>query len=95
MGKKSGAGMIIPDHISESLSKNVLDSKYLNSLMRMRIRDLFDPGSGIPDLFDPGSGIADEKVRSWDKHPGSATLLTIKDTMCLANSCEISQLPDL
>ncbi len=30
-----------------------------------------DPGS--ENLFDPGSGIG--KIRIWDKHPGSATLV--------------------
>ncbi len=28
----------------------------------------------IRNLFDPGSGIRDGKIRIWDKHPGSATL---------------------
>jgi hypothetical protein len=42
--------------------------KYLNSLMRTPIRDHFDPGSGMEKS---GSGIR-------DKHPGSATLITIE-----------------
>jgi hypothetical protein len=36
-------------------------------------------GSGIRNLFDPGSGIRDGKIRTQDKHPGSATLLNIID----------------
>jgi hypothetical protein len=35
---RSGSGMSIPDHISESL-ETFFWLKYLNSLMRMRIRD--------------------------------------------------------
>jgi hypothetical protein len=38
MGKKSGSGMNNPDHISESLEKN-LGLKYLTSFTRIR-----DPG---------------------------------------------------
>ena len=41
--------------------------------MRIRIRDLFDPGFGIFLTLDSGSGI--EKIRIQDKHPGSTTLL--------------------
>jgi hypothetical protein len=67
MVKKSGSGMNIQDHISESLGNNFLGSKYLNSLMRIRIRDLFDPGSGIQD----------EIIRIQDEHHGSATLISI------------------
>ena len=37
-----------PDHISESLEA-IFGLKYLNSLMRIRIRDLFDPGARIRD----------------------------------------------
>ncbi len=59
MGKKSrsGSGMNVPDHISESLETIfwviliIFRLKYLNFLMRMRIRiqdtEIFDPGSGI------------------------------------------------
>jgi hypothetical protein len=40
--------------------------------MRIGIRDLVHPGSGIRDrksrIRDPGPGI-------WDEHPGSATVL--------------------
>ncbi len=38
----------------------------------MRIRDLFDPGSGIRD---PEFGIRDPVSGIRNKHPGSATLL--------------------
>jgi hypothetical protein len=60
MGKKSrsGSGMNIPDHISESLEQFFGCGS--------GIRNLFDPGIGIRNgKF--GSGI-------WDKHPGYATL---------------------
>jgi hypothetical protein len=41
MGKKSRSGseINIPDHIFESLETMVWEYKYLNSLMRIRIRD--------------------------------------------------------
>jgi hypothetical protein len=55
--------MNAPDHISESL-ETIFGLKYLNSLMRIRIRD-----PGIFLTLDPG------KIRIWDKHFGSATLL--------------------
>jgi hypothetical protein len=42
--------------------------------MRVWIRDLFDPRSGIRNLFDPGSWIQDGNLRIRDKHPGSAIL---------------------
>jgi hypothetical protein len=49
MGKtkksRSGSGNSIPDHISESLDTIFWVKKCSNSLMR--IRNLFDPGSGI------------------------------------------------
>jgi hypothetical protein len=50
MGKKpkSGPKINIPYHISESL-ETIFGLKNLNSLMRIRIRDLFDPGFGIRD----------------------------------------------
>jgi hypothetical protein len=52
--------MNILDHISESL-ETIFGLKYLNSLMRMRIRirEFFDPGSGIGDgkNSDLGAGI--------------------------------------
>jgi hypothetical protein len=44
------------------LRKKILNKKYLNSCMRIRIRD--------PESFDPGW-----KSRIRDKHPGSAALL--------------------
>jgi hypothetical protein len=67
MGKKNktGSGMKIPDHISESLETMFWVRKNLKSLVRIRIRNLFDPGSGIRD------GI----IRIRDKHLGSATLV--------------------
>ncbi len=45
------------------LRKTIFWVKYLNSLMRIRIRD--------PEMEKFGSGI-------WDKHPGSVTLLKCK-----------------
>jgi hypothetical protein len=48
---RSGSGNNITDHISESW-----DKKYLNSSMRIRIRDLFDPGSGM-EKFGSGTNI--------------------------------------
>ncbi len=74
-GKKSGSGVgiNIQDHFFESLQ-----TVFGLSLMRFRIRDLFDPGSGIfltvnPGSFDPRSRM--EKFRSGIryKHPGYAT----------------------
>jgi hypothetical protein len=68
MGKKSisGSGMNIPHHISEGL-ETIFWVKNIYALMRIGIRNLFDPrsGSAIEEL---GSGIR-------DKHPGSATLV--------------------
>jgi hypothetical protein len=63
--------MNTPDYFSERNSKQFLGLKYLNSLMLIRIRNIFDPESGIRDV---GSGM--EKFGSGirDKHPGSATL---------------------
>jgi hypothetical protein len=43
-----------PDHFSESLETDFGVQKYLNSLMRIRIRDHVHPGSGIEKI---GSGI--------------------------------------
>jgi hypothetical protein len=57
--------MNISAYISESLEKFFGLKKYLNSLMWIRIRNLFYPGSGIEKV---GSGLR-------FKHPGSATLL--------------------
>jgi hypothetical protein len=57
--------MNILDHISKSLETIYWVKNNLNSLMLIR------------NLFDPGSGIRDGKIRIWDKHPGSATLLII------------------
>jgi hypothetical protein len=55
MGKKSrsGSGMNMPDHISESL-ETIFWVKILNFFYADA-----DPGSG--NLFDPGSGIRDGK----------------------------------
>ncbi len=63
--KKSGSGISIPDHFSESL-ETVFWVKFFDA-----DRNLFDPGSGIGHgkNSDLGSGIR-------DKHPGSATLIT-------------------
>jgi hypothetical protein len=64
---KIDALMNIPDLIFDFF----LVKKYLNSLIRIWIPD---PGSEIRDLVNPGSGIPDGKNRIRDKHPGSATL---------------------
>jgi hypothetical protein len=65
MGKKSRSGseMNIPNQISESL-ETMFWIKILNFL------DL-DPDPGSGNLFDPRS-----RIRY--KHPGSATLITLK-----------------
>ncbi len=69
MGKKSisGPGIRIrydnPGSCFRELRNNFCDQKYLISLMRIRIRDSLDPGSGM------------EKILIRDKHPGSATPL--------------------
>jgi hypothetical protein len=60
----------IRDHFSESLETVftfTVGLKILNSSMRIWIRDLVDPGSGMEKF---GSGIR-------SKHPGFATLLKI------------------
>jgi hypothetical protein len=44
-GEKSESGMNIPNR--RELRNNFLGLKYLNSLMRIRIRYLLDPGSGM------------------------------------------------
>jgi hypothetical protein len=66
MGKKSGSGIMIRDEhplsFFRELRNSFLVQKYLNSLMR--IRDIFDPGSGMEKF---GSGIL-------YKHSGYATL---------------------
>jgi hypothetical protein len=52
----SGSGLNIPDHFSESLL-TVFGLNYLNSLMRIRIRNLFNPRSvmdGKIRIRDPG-----------------------------------------
>jgi hypothetical protein len=54
--KKSGSGMNILDNFARSL-ETFLGLKYLNSLMRIRIRNLFDPGSGMEKFKNPGSGL--------------------------------------
>jgi hypothetical protein len=66
MGKKSGFGINIPDHISESLETTF---KYLNFLLRMRILDqgiflTLDSGSGKEKL---GSGINITDPQHWSK----------------------------
>jgi hypothetical protein len=63
--KKSrfGSGMNIPDHNSESLETNFWAQKYFDSFMQIRIRNLFDSGSGIKTF--------------GDKAPGSTTLPVI------------------
>jgi hypothetical protein len=66
VGKKSrsGSGMNIPDHISESL-----ETIFWVKIIKFSDADA-DPESG--KLFDPESGM--EKIRIRDNHPGSATL---------------------
>jgi hypothetical protein len=67
MGIKSGSGMNILDTGSylRELRKNICGLKFLNSLMRIRIRDLLDPGSVMENF-----GF---KIRN--KYPGPATLV--------------------
>jgi hypothetical protein len=66
MGKKSrtGSGINIPDHISESLET-------IFWVKKLKFFDA-DPGSEIFLTLDPGSGM--EKNRFRDKHPGTAAL---------------------
>jgi hypothetical protein len=56
--------MNIPDHNSVSLE----------TIFGVKILKFFDADAdpGIFLTLDPGSGM--EKIRVWDKHPGSATL---------------------
>ncbi len=64
MGKKSGSGMNIQDHFSGSLE----------TVFRAKIVKFFDADTDEgPECFWPG--IRDRKIRIWDKHPGSATLV--------------------
>jgi hypothetical protein len=42
---------------------------------------MWNRGSGSGNLFDPGSGIEKIWIRIRDKHPGSATLLSLFSTM--------------
>jgi hypothetical protein len=60
-----------PDHISESLE----------TIFWLKILKFF---MGITDLGWKKSGSGMEKIRIWDKHPGSATLLTL---FYLADDC--------
>jgi hypothetical protein len=69
MGEKSGSGMNIPDHFSESL-ETVLVRKILK-LFDPVIRNLFDPGSG-KEKFGSGINIPDQ-------HPGSASRISNTD----------------
>jgi hypothetical protein len=56
------------DHISESL-----ETIFWVKILKFVDADAdLDPGSG--NLFDRGSVM--EQIRIWNKHPGSATLLT-------------------
>ncbi len=48
--KISGSGMNFPDYFSESLETVLGLLQYFNSLMRIRIRDLFDPESWMEKL---------------------------------------------
>jgi hypothetical protein len=72
--------MNITDNFSESL-QSVLGLKILKFLDAeldpgSRIRNLFDPGSGIRmEKFVSGIRIGDPRPGIWDKHPGSAPLL--------------------
>jgi hypothetical protein len=69
--KKSGSGMNILDHFPESLE----------TVFRAKILKFFnanpDSGSGIRYFLTHGSEIRDGKIWIRDKHPGSATLLSI------------------
>jgi hypothetical protein len=59
---RSGSGMNILDHISESIV----------TIFGLKIPKFFDadpdPGFGMRNLFDPGSGM--EKFGSWINIPG-------------------------
>jgi hypothetical protein len=60
--------MNIPDPISKSLE----------TIFWVKILKFFGAGADAdPGTFDPRSGM--EKIRIRDKHPGSATLLTVDD----------------
>jgi hypothetical protein len=65
--KKSGSGMNIPDHISESLE---IIFWVKNSLL-IRIRYLFDPGAGMEKF---GSGMWYKNL-GYLMSPGSALLV--------------------
>ncbi len=87
--KKSRSGSGIRDErpgwYFRELRNNLLGQKYLNSLMRIRIRD--------PKYFWPW--IRDGKTRMRDKHPGSATLdTTIFYCYCLRHSIIEKQFQD-
>ncbi len=64
---KSGSGINIPNHISDS------NNFWVEILISLSIQ-CCGTGFGIRCLFDPGSGM--EKSRFWilDKHTGSGTL---------------------
>jgi len=66
---RSGSGMKIPDHISESLE----------TILCVKILKFFDadadPDPGIFLTLDPGSRIKKFGSEIRDKHPGSTTLL--------------------
>jgi hypothetical protein len=68
MEKKSGSGMNIPDHFSESL-----EADFGFKIHKFFDADL-DPGSGTMSFVNPASEIRDRKNRIRDKHPGSTIL---------------------
>jgi hypothetical protein len=59
-----GSLINIPDHNSKSLVRITVFGLEKNLTSLLRIRRLFDPGSGIKKNSNPGHGIR-------DKHPGS------------------------
>ena len=69
--RESVSEMNIEEHFFRELKNSFLALKYLNSLIRMRMRMRY------PDLFDPGSGTKKFGSGIRYKHPGSATLFSI------------------
>jgi hypothetical protein len=61
MGKRSGSGVNITNHISESL-----ETIFWPKILKLFVADA-DPDPVSGNLFDPGSGM--EKIRIRDKHP--------------------------
>jgi hypothetical protein len=71
MGKKAGSGSGIrneqPGSYFLELRNQFFGLKYFNSLMRIRDEKNSDPGSGMEK----------SRIRNPEKHPGSATLVSV------------------